>query len=750
MDDGRADSARALSAGPTKAARRAGLLRLRISTKLTLAGLVFLVPIAVMVTYIVSGMSSSIEFARLEAEGAKVSRPLVEALSALGRWHSAREGGEDAGAPAAEVDKAFAAVAAMTAEARDLAMSEEGSKLRGGGYVAISVLTRRWEDLKAAGGDYSRPLAGLSSGILSSIAYIGNTSNLILDPDLDSYYAMSAAFILLPAAIARFTEMDIAVDRALGQKKLDDATRSGLAVLSAFVAKVDRDQIGSSLRTALAQDKRFYGTNASMQSRLPPALQAYEKDTAALSKLLAAYAASALAPDADEFDGAWSAALDASIGLFQPLSEEVSALLRTRMAAFAAQERAALAASLASVLLAFLVIFLVDRSVVASISLVRSAAGRIAGSLDLTERIPIESLGARTEIGLLGADLNLLISKLMAIVSKLKSSQGKLSAVGSELGASSLATAQAVSRISGRIEEVRGGARFQSERVSESSSAVEQIAQAILSLEKLIAGQASAVTEASASIEEMIGNIGSVTASIEKMGSEFEELSRAADDGKAIQATARERSAQIAERSQILLEANAAIAGIASRTNLLAMNAAIEAAHAGESGRGFSVVADEIRKLAETAAEQSKTIKAELTLVRKAIDDLVSSSQESESSFARVAARIEATDDLVHQVKTAMTEQREGSSQILEALKEMNDATSQVRSGSQEMSAGNATILEEMERLRGAASDIEASMDQMSAGAGEIDGSSRNVEAAAARTREAIDEMDEAIGRFKA
>jgi methyl-accepting chemotaxis protein len=383
---------------------------------------------------------------------------------------------------------------------------------------------------------------------------------------------------------------------------------------------------------------------------------------------------------------------------------------------------------------------LIYRSVIAQLEQLSSA------EKDLTGRI---SIGSVDELGSIAGMVNVFCDGLAASMKSLKAAQAKLNELGEELRRNAGDTAGAVSQISSSAERVREKASVQSGSVAESSSAVEEIAKNIESLESLISDQAASVTEASASIEEMVGNIGAVTASIDKMADQFGELLEAADEGRRIQAASRVSIEQISARSEALLEANKAIAAIASKTNLLAMNAAIEAAHAGEAGRGFSVVADEIRLLAETSAGQSKTIRTELAQVQKSIVEVVSSSKDSENSFARVSERIGETDALVREVQQAMAEQKEGSAQVLEALRSMNEITSQVRSGSQEMSAGNKTVLEEIVRLRDATAEIADSIEEMSVGAKGIAAGATRVSEMATGTGDTIRWMDEAIGCFK-
>ena len=145
---------------------------------------------------------------------------------------------------------------------------------------------------------------------------------------------------------------------------------------------------------------------------------------------------------------------------------------------------------------------------------------------------------------------------------------------------------------------------------------------------------------------------------------------------------------------------NAVIASIAEQTNLLAMNAAIEAAHAGDSGKGFSVVADEIRKLSETSSSQSKNIGEQLQSIQDSIQNVVTASNESNQTFTTVVQEIKTTNQLMQEIKNAMMEQQTGSSQISDSLILMKESANNVKSESVKMNEQNKNILDEVQRLK--------------------------------------------------
>jgi len=191
--------------------------------------------------------------------------------------------------------------------------------------------------------------------------------------------------------------------------------------------------------------------------------------------------------------------------------------------------------------------------------------------------------------------------------------------------------------------------------------------------------QSASVAASSAATEEMIANIQSVTDTLAKNSQNVRELQDASAAGHTSLTEVAGDITGISRESESLLEINSVMQNIASQTNLLSMNAAIEAAHAGEAGRGFAVVADEIRKLAESSSRQSKTIGGVLKNIKGSFDKISKSTDAVLGKFNAIGDGVKIVSEQEDNILRAMEEQGHGSKQILQAVGNVNEVTHQVR-----------------------------------------------------------------------
>ncbi|MBO7638001.1 MAG: methyl-accepting chemotaxis protein, partial [Treponema sp.] len=205
----------------------------------------------------------------------------------------------------------------------------------------------------------------------------------------------------------------------------------------------------------------------------------------------------------------------------------------------------------------------------------------------------------------------------------------------------------------------------------------------------------------------------------------------------------------IARQSENLNEANAAISAIAEQTNLLAMNAAIEAAHAGELGKGFGVVADEIRTLAETSANQSDSIKKLLEGITKEISGIVVSSKSSADSFEQLGSKINQLEKLIQDVQAGMGEQNKGVEDILLEMKKLDETTSNITDSSSHIKKSSSRVLSNVQDLESIAADTRSKSTEVSSDMHSMENIALDAVKACEKNQDASKQVSEIINGFK-
>ena len=336
------------------------------------------------------------------------------------------------------------------------------------------------------------------------------------------------------------------------------------------------------------------------------------------------------------------------------------------------------------------------------------------GEGDLTKTIEILT---KDETGDLAHFFNMTIEKIRNLVGAIKYKVNALTNTSFELSSNMVKTSKAVDQISANFESMKGVEAKQESEALEANKAVEAIKESIDKMKKLVDEQSDSVNTCSSAIEEMTANIHSVSRTLAENSKNVTELADASEHGKSGLQTVAQEIQEIAHDSEGLLEINSVMNNIASQTNLLSMNAAIEAAHAGEAGKGFAVVADEIRKLAESSGNQSKTTASMLKKIKASIDSITVSSNDVLSRFDAIDTGVKTVAEHELNIRHAMEEQEVGGKQILDSIGRLKDITVLVKKGSEDMANSGEQLIDKTHEFINISGQVVDGMNEILTGA---------------------------------
>ncbi|HPM71420.1 MAG TPA: methyl-accepting chemotaxis protein [Spirochaetales bacterium] len=355
----------------------------------------------------------------------------------------------------------------------------------------------------------------------------------------------------------------------------------------------------------------------------------------------------------------------------------------------------------------------------------------------------------RDETGQLASGFNKLTLTLSELLGGLKGDVGRLADSATTL-------VEEMRRTGGSFDDTEAAIRSVTERgddvaraIEKANASVRRIVASIRSLERSSKAESAMIQESVSAIEAMLARIEKVTDSVIKANEYYGALYETSGVGATLLADVIQKIKLVYGQSETLLETNSIIAGIAAETNLLAMNAAIEAAHAGESGKGFAVVADEIRKLSASTSEQSQSIKGMLAEVAGTIGDIAESSREAGSNFDGIRDLIRTVTRLEEEIRQAMEEQNAGSNRILSSLDSMKQASRAMDGEAEAVADIAGQISLETEALTRYSTNIQESISGVGTCAASIRQAVAKAEELTTMNKASIDRMDERLGVFR-
>jgi methyl-accepting chemotaxis protein len=470
----------------------------------------------------------------------------------------------------------------------------------------------------------------------------------------------------------------------------------------------------------------------------------------ALESVIAAAFSGRAAMNAEEWRQAASAHTEALQEMERGVTADLIVMARQDRVIASRVRNFGLLSALIFVLVTAGIALYVYRSVLGQLGADPGIVAQLADALaagDLTQGFGV-TRDDRAQLGVHGAMIAT-TQKLHGIMRVLQEAIGASMEMGDSLLQTAETSSGAVGAMTDNIKAIDDQSHNLDERIQSVTAAVEQILHSVTNVAGLIEEQASAVAESSAAIEEMTASVQSVARIAEqreKEGAELRELTVAGGDR--VESTA-DVIRQVSQSTDAMIEMIAMINSIAQQTNMLAMNAAIEAAHAGEAGKGFAVVADEIRRLAETVHENAATISSGLQNTVDSINEALSESGQTGEAFEGINRGVIQTSTSFTEISQSMAELSMGSREVLKAMQSLTDITAQIKSASSEMATGAKEITDSMGFVTGISGQVREAIDGITRGTEEIRGAAERVARHGRENRDQISTIRDRVDYFQ-
>ncbi|MCL4514740.1 MAG: methyl-accepting chemotaxis protein [Firmicutes bacterium] len=450
----------------------------------------------------------------------------------------------------------------------------------------------------------------------------------------------------------------------------------------------------------------------------------------------------------------------------QPTAEVVGAI--------SSLQHIAIVLSIIVTIAVFFVATFIARGIAGPIGQMTQVAAAAAEG-DLTREVPPIKTG--DEVETMTDAFRQMVAHLRKLIREVGDSARQVAATSQELSASSEEVAKATQQISQTIQQVAQGATQQTQSATSTAASAQQLGKAIEQIAKGAQEQAISANQTAASTAKMSATVQNATRASEELLATANETSEVAKQGGQVvretlegMKNIRQTSDTVAEKIKELSVHSGeigsmvkAIDDIAGQTNLLALNAAIEAARAGEQGKGFAVVADEVRKLSEQSGEAAKQITNTILLIQRSMDSLVKAMEDgarqtekgmqltdsTSAAFSEILKEVEKTSQEIRKIFAAAKEMESQTAEVVKAIDNIASITEESSAATEEMAASTGQVTEATNAIASISQENAASAEEVAASTQEVNASVEEMAASAETLAQMAQNLQEMVSKFK-